>query len=156
VVHSYANNTRQIPAGWSARGFALEQIGGQHLGQAYVGGNVNIIDVFEGNGTKVVASFKSHGLDPSLPDLEGRYIAAFTRDAEAVAEAGNRPISGTRADGRPFTLAPGAVDAKIVYAPIPENHSRVLLSSRVTQALRNVAQRTRTIIVPIPTRNWKR
>ncbi len=156
VVNSYANNNRQIPAGWSARGFALEQIGGQHLGEAYLGGNVNTIDVFEGRGARIAASFKSHALDPGLPDLEGRYIAAFTRDAESLIDLERRQISGIRADGSRFNLAPGALDAKIVYAPIPENHARVLLSTRVSQSLREVAQRTRTIIVPVPVRKWSR
>lgn len=105
VVNSYANNTRQIPAGWSARGFALEQIGAQHLGEAYLGGNVNTIDVFEGRGARIAASFKSHSLDPGLPDLEGRYIAAFTRDAEALIDLESRDIRGVRADGSRFQLA---------------------------------------------------
>jgi len=156
VVNSYANNNRQIPAGWSARGFALEQIGAQHLGEAYLGGNVNTIDVFEGRGARVAASFKSHSLDPGLPDLEGRYVAAFTRDAEALIDLESRDIRGVRADGSRFRLAPGSLDAKIVYAPIPENHARVLLSTRVTTALREVAQRTRTIIVPVPVKNWRK
>jgi RHS repeat-associated protein len=156
VTQSYLNNTRQIPAGWATRGIALEQLGAQHLGEAYLGGNVQTIDVFEGGGSRVVASFKSHGLDANLPDLEGRYIAAFARDAEALLDIETRTIRGIRTDGFRFELPPGTLDAKVVYAPIPENHSKILLSSRVSTALREVAQRTRTIIVPVPVKNWRK
>ena len=64
INRAYSMNTLEIPKGWGARGFAIENIGGQQLeamGGTYVGGNVKGIDGTIGVGPgNVLVSFKSH------------------------------------------------------------------------------------------------
>jgi RHS repeat-associated protein len=152
---SWLNNTRPVPGEWSARGFALEAVAGEHLGEAYIGGNVEKIDIFNNKGATIAGSIKSHALDASLPDYEGRLLREIGKDANALKGIENISLGGTTRTGQAFLKPPGTIDVKILLVAIPEDQALVMNSRTYLQRVREIATQTRTLIVSAPVRGWK-
>ncbi len=152
---SWLNNTRSVPGEWSARGFALEAVAGEHIGEAYVGGNVERIDIFSNKGATIAGSIKTHVLDASLPNYEGRLLGEITKDARALVGIEDISLGGTTRTGQAFLKPPGTIDAKVLLIGIAEDQALVMNSRVFLQRVRDIAAQTRTIILTIPVRGLK-
>jgi RHS repeat-associated protein len=152
---SWLNNTRPVPGEWSARGFAIEAVAGEHLGEAYIGGNVEKIDIFSNKGATIAGSIKSHALDASLPDYEGRLLREIGKDANALKGIEDISLGGTTRTGQAFLKPPGTIDTKVLLVAIPEDQALVMNSRTFMQRVREIAIQTRSVIVTAPVRGWK-
>lgn len=99
---------------------------------------------------------RQHGLDPSPGNLEQRYLNVIANDAQRLADIDGKDIFGIKAKGGKITLPGGGVDAKVLYVAIPENHAKILLKPEFSRSLREFAEKTRNIIVPVPVRKWRK
>ncbi len=94
-------------------GIALENIAGNEMGKAYVGGNVEAIDVFQDNGATIVGSIRTHGINPAAPDYEGNLIRAIRSDVRSLKGIENTDLKGTTAQGSPIRASCGTGFCKI-------------------------------------------
>jgi len=158
INKAYSLNTTPIPAnpgqgsgGNIGYGYTIENIGGQQLeamGGKYIGGNVKGIDgtvgVAQGN---VLVSFKAHDL------TDDGLLAAAKRDLRALSNLDPEAIKGTAVGGGAYQYE-GAVQGRIVVIGVPQSQARYIISPQFINAMRQVAEETKTMPIVRAVRNW--
>ncbi len=152
INRAYTMNTVDIPEGWASRGWAIENIGGQQLeamGGSYVGGNVKGIDGTLGIGPgNVLVSFKSHDV------AEENLIETIGRDMRKLSALDPEEIRGTTGGRTRYALPPGPVPGRITVIAVPQNQIRYVISPQFINAMRQLAEETKTIPIVRAVRNW--
>jgi RHS repeat-associated protein len=154
INRAYSMNTTAIPPGWGAPngyGSVIENIGGQELeamGGKYVGGNVKGIDGTVGVGQgNVLVSFKAHDV------TEENLIQAIKRDMGNLSALDPETIKGTTVGGKPFQFE-GAVSGRVTVIAVPQSQARYIISPQFINAMRQLAEETKTVPIIRAVRNW--
>jgi RHS repeat-associated protein len=154
INRAYSMNATAIPPGWGAPngyGSVIENIGGQELeamGGKYVGGNVKGIDRTLGIGQgNVLVSFKAHDV------AEENLIQTIKRDMGNLSALDPETIKGTTVGGKPFQFE-GAVSGRVAVIAVPQSQARYIISPQFINAMRQLAEETKTVPIIRAVRNW--
>ncbi len=157
INRAYTLNTVDIPTapgGPGGYGITIENIGGQQLeamGGKYLGGTVKGVDGTLGIGPgNVLVSFKAHDV------AEDNLISTISRDMRNFAALDPADIQGTTVNGQRFPPADGlgSVAGKIKVIAVPQSQARYIISPQFIEAMRKLAEETKTVPIVRAVRNW--
>jgi len=157
INRAYTMNTTPIPVapgGPGGYGITIENIGGQQLeamGGTYLGGNVKGIDGTLGVGPgNVLVSFKAHDV------AQENLIQTIGRDMRNLQALDPAEIRGTANNGQPFPSSGGLgpVAGRIKVIAVPQSQVQYVISPQFINAMRQLAEETKTIPIVRAVRNW--